>query len=54
VLTVADTFAPYAAAGGHIYKLCLYGAVMAFISGVCMLAIPAIVHAIFANVASPM
>jgi flagellar protein FlaJ len=54
VLTVANTFAPYAASGGHIYKLCLYGAVMAFISGLSMLLVPAIVHAIFTSVASPM
>jgi archaellum biogenesis protein FlaJ (TadC family) len=54
VLTVANTFAPYAASGGHIYKLCLYGAVMTFLSGVSMLVVPAIVHAIFASVASPL
>ncbi len=54
VLTVANTFAPYAASGGHIYKLCLYGAVMTFLSGIAMLVIPALVHAIFASVASPM
>jgi flagellar protein FlaJ len=54
VLTVADSFAPFAAAGGHIYKLCLYGAVMTFLSGVCMLVVPFIVQAIFTSVASPM
>jgi len=54
ILTAANSFAPYAAAGGHIYKLCLYGAVMCFLSGVAMLLIPAVVQALFASVAAPM
>lgn len=54
VLTVANTFAPYAAGGGHVYKLCLYGSVMCFLSGAAMLIIPAIVQALFASVAAPM
>ena len=54
ILTVANTFAPYAASGGHVYKLCLYGAVMTFLSGVSMLIIPAVVQALFATVAAPM
>ena len=53
VLTATNTFAPYAAGGGHPYKLCLYGAVMTFLTGVAMLIIPAIVHALFASVAAP-
>jgi flagellar protein FlaJ len=54
VLTAANTFAPYAAGGGHPYKLCLYGAVMCFLSGIAMLIIPAVVHMLFASVAAPM
>ena len=54
VLTAADSFAPFAAAGGHTYKLCLYGAIMTFLSGICMLVVPFIVQAIFTSVASPM
>jgi flagellar protein FlaJ len=54
ILTAANTFAPYAAAGGHVYKLCLYGAVMCFLSGLAMLLIPAVVQALFASVAAPM
>jgi archaeal flagellar protein FlaJ len=54
ILTASNTFAPYAAAGGHVYKLCLYGAVMCFLSGVAMLLIPAAVQALFASVAAPM
>lgn len=53
VLTATNTFAPYAAGGGHPYKLCLYGAVMTFLTGVAMLIIPAIVQGLFASVAAP-
>jgi flagellar protein FlaJ len=54
VLTATNTFAPYAASGGHVYKLCLYGAIMCFLSGIAMLVIPMIVQALFASVAAPM
>ncbi len=54
VLTAANTIAPYAAAGGHPYKLCLYASVMCFLSGVAMLVIPVIVQALFASVSAPM
>ena len=54
ILTAANTIAPYAAAGGHPYKLCLYASVMCFLSGVAMLVIPAVVQALFASVAAPM
>ncbi len=54
VLTAANTFAPFAAGGGHTYKLCLYGAVMTFLSGIALLIVPLIVQGIFASVASPM
>jgi flagellar protein FlaJ len=53
VLTAANAIAPYAASGGHPYKLCLYGSVMCFLSGLAMLLIPAVVHALFASVAAP-
>ena len=53
ILTATNTFAPYAAAGGHIYKLCLYGAVMTFLTGFAMLVVPALVQFIFASVSSP-
>jgi archaellum biogenesis protein FlaJ (TadC family) len=51
-LTAANTFAPYAAVGGHRYKLCLYGAIMLFISGVAIIFIPAMVSVLFDNVAA--
>jgi len=51
-LTAANTFAPYAAVGGHRYKLCLYGAIMLFISGVAIIVIPAMVSVLFENVAA--
>jgi flagellar protein FlaJ len=53
VLTVTNSFAPYAAAGGHTYKLALYGAVMTFLSGVAMLLIPLMVQGLFSSVAAP-
>jgi flagellar protein FlaJ len=53
ILTATNTFAPYAAAGGHIYKLCLYGAVTTFLTGFAMLVVPALVQFIFASVSSP-
>jgi len=54
ILTAANTIAPYAASGGHPYKLCLYGSVMCFLSGLAMLLIPWVVQALFASVAAPM
>jgi flagellar protein FlaJ len=54
ILTVANTFAPYAASGGHVYKLCLYGSVMCFLSGLAMLLIPWVVQGLFASIAAPM
>jgi archaeal flagellar protein FlaJ len=53
ILTAANTFAPYAASGGHVYKLCLYGSVMCFLSGLAMLVIPWIVQGLFASIAAP-
>jgi flagellar protein FlaJ len=51
-LTAANTFAPYAAVGGHRYKLCLYGAIMLFISGVAIIIVPALVSVLFENIAA--
>jgi flagellar protein FlaJ len=52
LLTAANTFAPYAAVGGHRYKLCLFGAIMLFLSGVAIIVIPAGVSELFQNIAA--
>ena len=53
MLTASNSFAPYAAAGGHRLKLCLYGAVMMLISGIALIFIPQLVQSVFQNVATP-
>ena len=50
MLTAANSFAPYAAGGGHKLKLCLYAAIMMIISGVSMMLVPALVQAVFTSV----
>jgi flagellar protein FlaJ len=52
MLTAANSFAPYAATGGHRLKLCLYAAIMMAISGVALLVVPHLVQAVFENIAS--
>jgi flagellar protein FlaJ len=52
LITGANTFAPYAAAGGSPYKLCLFASVMMFISGISIIVIPAMVSVLFENVAA--
>jgi len=52
MLTAANSFAPYAAVGGHRMKLCLYAAVMMIISGVAFLIIPSLVGAIFDSIST--
>ncbi len=52
MLTAANAFAPYAATGGHRYKLCLYGAIMMLITGFAFIVIPHMVQAVFENIAS--
>ncbi len=52
VLTAANSFAPYAAGGGNRYKLCLFAAVMMFMSGVAMMVVPAMVSMVFHNIAA--
>ncbi len=50
VLTLVDTWAPHAAAGGHHHKVWLYFAVMLFISGMLLMAVPWMVQGLFASV----
>jgi flagellar protein FlaJ len=52
MLTAANSFAPYAATGGHKLKLCFYGAIMCVIAGIVLIVVPHLVHAIFENVAT--
>jgi flagellar protein FlaJ len=50
-LTAANSFAPYAATGGHRLKLCLYAAIMLLICALAFLTVPAVVHGLFSNIA---
>lgn len=52
MLTAANSFAPYAATGGHRLKLCLYAAIMMAVSGAVLIAVPHLVQAVFENVTS--
>ena len=52
MLTAANSFAPYAAGGGHKLKLCLYAAILMIISGVSMMLVPALVQAVFTSVSA--
>lgn len=52
MLTAANSFAPYAASGGHRLKLCLYAAVMMALSGIALLVVPHLVQVLFENVGS--
>jgi flagellar protein FlaJ len=52
MLTAANSFAPYAASGGHRYRVFVFGIVMLALSGFCMLVIPAAVQALFSSVSS--
>lgn len=52
LLTAANSFAPYAAAGGHRYRLFNFATVMMAISGLALLTIPPIVQALFRSVAA--
>jgi len=51
MLTAANAFAPYAASGGHRYKVFISAVMMLLISGVSYIVIPEIVHGLFASVA---
>jgi flagellar protein FlaJ len=50
MLTLANAFAPYAAAGGHRFKLFLYLSATMLISGIAMIVIPEIVQHLFKSV----
>jgi flagellar protein FlaJ len=52
VLTAANSFAPYAAGGGNRYKLCLFAAIMMFMSGVAIIVIPDMVSMVFKNIST--
>lgn len=52
LLTVTNAFAPYAAGGGHRYKLCAYLAIMMFMSGIALIIVPDIVQSLFQTVSS--
>ncbi len=51
LLTVANSFAPYAASGGHKFKFFGFAAVMMLMAGVAMLTIPPVVQGLFQHVA---
>jgi flagellar protein FlaJ len=50
MLTIANAFAPYAASGGHRFKLFIYSSLMMLISGVTMLVVPYVVDSLFKSV----
>ena len=50
MLTAANSFAPYAASGGHRYKIFNYAVVMMLISGISFIAVPQIVQSLFSSV----
>ncbi len=50
MLTMANSFAPYAAAGGHRYKIFNFAVIMMLISGVAYLAVPEVVQGLFRSV----
>jgi flagellar protein FlaJ len=50
MLTVANAFAPYAASGGHRFKIFVFLACTMAMSGIAMLVIPQIVQGLFQSV----
>ena len=50
VLTVANSFAPKAASGGHSYKVVYNLSISMVISGAVMLAVPAFAGSIFESI----
>lgn len=50
LLTVANSFAPYAAGGGHKFKFFAFAAVMMLISGLALLSVPPVVDGLFKSV----
>jgi len=53
LLTLVNSFAPYAAAGGHRYGIFKFACLMMIISGVSMLVVPWMVSGLFASVSTP-
>jgi len=51
-LTVVDSFAPRAAAGGHNFKLALFGAFMLVTSGLVLLIVPGMASSMFSDTLS--
>jgi flagellar protein FlaJ len=51
MLTIANSFAPYAASGGHKFKFFAFAAVMMLLSGLAMLTVPPVVDGLFQRVA---
>jgi flagellar protein FlaJ len=51
LLTVANSFAPYAAGGGHKFKFFAFAAVMMLMSGLSLLTVPPVVDSLFQRVA---
>jgi flagellar protein FlaJ len=49
-LTAVDTWSPHCTSGGHHHKLWLYAAVMMFLSGVALMAVPFMVQGLFDSV----
>ncbi len=52
LLTVANSFAPYAASGGHKFKFFAFASVMMMMSGVAFLVVPPIVQGLFSKVSA--
>jgi flagellar protein FlaJ len=52
LLTAVNSFAPYAASGGHKYNIFRHAVIMMIISGVMMIIVPAAVQHLFQSVAS--
>lgn len=50
MLTVSNAFAPYAAGGGHRFKIFIYASVMMLISGIAMFVVPEMVNHLFKSV----
>jgi archaellum biogenesis protein FlaJ (TadC family) len=53
LLTIVNSFAPYAAGGGHRYGIFKYACIMMVISGVAMLVVPWMVSGLFSSVSTP-
>jgi flagellar protein FlaJ len=53
LLTLVNSFAPYAAGGGHRYGIFKFAFMMMIISGVAMLVVPWVVGSLFSSVAAP-